>query len=231
MARLIVALDHYDKVTELRQYQAADGIKLTAAALVDGFFDEVCAASDKYESEWAPDNIFLDLKIADISFRDPYGDLTGTNHTIIRSIEDMDYPVTHVSVHGFLGRQGVEEVVAACTYITPLVLIGMTAPHTKKFLTRDVSMQILQEIKGLKIGGLIVPGNDLKLLERVRCETDLPVWSPGFGRQSYGLPYSDLREWRNLVGPDPRNTAIIGSMVTNSSDPADQIEWIKEAIW
>lgn len=219
MAKLILALDRSFTPYNLN---TVDGIKLNVMAFFNGWYEYI--QNIKYNKE-----VFLDLKIADIS----YGNLQGTNYKIVESINKNNDIVNYVNIHGFMGRNAIREAVqAGYPNLKILVLCSMTDPTYSNYFNIEHTRKFVNYAKNENAYGLILPGNNLKLIDVIKQEySDLPIWSPGFGRQNkWGDIYEQLEIWRNIVGSNPEHAAIIGSHLLECLDMEREIEIIKEII-
>jgi orotidine-5'-phosphate decarboxylase len=239
MAKLILALDKPGKEFTQEQIEdlitsGLDGIKITAAGLFNRIYEKIqlFLITKHYPRNF---NVFMDLKVADISF----GDNHGTNYKIIKSVsESAVCPITHVSIHGFMGRPAIAEAVeAGGNRLKILVLCAMTDPVYRTRFSYLDTQHMCQWSAEESAFGVILPANDLKCIEHLKyseeqyAQRPLPVWSPGFGRQNdYGDIYKQLSSWRGLVGDSPDNVAIVGTHLLEHPNLREELQKIKEII-
>lgn len=243
MAKLVLALDKSgfrltDKQIEDYLLSGVDGIKLTAASLFNRLYDWItCFYITKNYPRYL--DVFMDLKVADISF----GDNEGTNFKIASAIADSPVcPVTHISMHGFMGKQAIREMVSGGSInkkgrLKILVLCAMTDPNYARFIDASATEDLYTWAAISGADGLILPANNLTHIQSVRKATafdklcNIPIWSPGFGRQNEHRSLDDqLKGWRSEVGDNPENAAILGTHLLEHPNLKEEVSRIKEII-
>lgn len=246
MAKLILAFDKQgwelsdERITGLVN-SGVDAVKLTAAALFSGVYDtinDVIYDSVTEEGNYTsckPVPIFLDLKVADISF----GCNKGTNYKIVEAISRDHNAVDAISIHGFMGLDAIQEAVAASVMqehrdpIKIMVLCAMTDPMFSYYFDEGDTHQFIHWAKDAHAHGVILPANRLRLIQQAvaRCAPDV-IWSPGFGRQDpmYDSIYDQLEAWRDIVGNNPDHAAIVGTHLLDQEDVQAEVSKIKDLI-
>jgi orotidine-5'-phosphate decarboxylase len=228
-------------------HSGVDGIKLTAASLFNGVYDSLYGGYRNYKSQFRygkyygnklpfPNiDIFMDLKIADISF----GDNKGTNYKIVNAVaKGTKGFITHVNVHGFVGSRGLREVVSGGRDegLKILVLCALTdeSYDTAYHIDREGTLAAYEntiDARDAGAYGVILPSNRLDYITYGIQQLNIPIWSPGFGRQNkIGDIYAQLKAWRDLVGDNPENAAIVGTHLLDHPDLVNEVKKIKEII-
>lgn len=231
MAKLIVSIDQSldaeSLILLLKEIHSggADGIKINTTSLMNSTF-AVIADAEFWQAPFLPEDILLDLKIADIGL-----DQSGTNAKIIKEVDYYFPAVSHVTAHAFTGEYSIKEACSSSEHIKTLLVVGMTHPRADEFMTEEFTMRAVDYAEKYNAWGLIAPGNRLDLLRKVRNKTDKPIWSPGFGRQSDINIKEHIEEFLSIVGPSEENAIIMGSsIVEDSDDPETETAKIKNIL-
>lgn len=198
--------------------------------------------------------LILDLKIGDIGF-EQNGKFNGSNAKILQQVSVIaeNYSDVYVTVHGFPGPVSVKECVEVSRQlgIKTLLLPYMSHKGSEVFFNakcgiKKVDKEIYKKYKmefnlvyaqtvfesilglgeQLGVDGYIGPSNNSGIIHAYRQVTNKTIVSPGFGRQSNGVPFEQqFYAWAKEVGSE--SAAIIGSMIYESPTPEKTAEYIK----
>ena len=149
-------------------------------------------------------NIICDLKIADIP---------NTNRLIMEQIATQ-HP-WGVIAHLFTGKDSMESIVKAAVDAKVIGVVAMSNPGASEYLNGNYG-NLVEDAKSLGCYGIVAPGNDYNLLERIsKMKGNLKIFSPGVGAQGGG--YNKAL----LSGAD---YVIIGRSLYENPDPIGYIK-------
>ncbi len=143
--------------------------------------------------------VICDLKIADI----PH-----TNTMIAGKAAEMG--AWAVISHSIIGKDSLEAVTSVSKELKVFSVVAMSHGGSAEFIYPNTD-RLIQMSKDVGVYGLIAPGNDYKMLSRIKGQADgLKIMTPGVGAQG-GSAKEALKHGADLV--------IVGRAIYNSEDP------------
>jgi orotidine-5'-phosphate decarboxylase len=226
-----------------------DGVKIHLSSLIYFGKDLLFVLSECLRDK----SLILDLKIGDIGFKKG-NKFEGSNAKILQSVNSMvrHYHDVYVTIHGFPGPVSVEECVDVAHSLGLKVLLipymshkgaevfynfkfGNSKDDKKIFKKYNMDLNFIHPLTAsesilylgeqLGVDGFIGPSNNLEVIHSYRRFSTRLIASPGFGRQSNGLPINEqFYNWSKEVGPN--SAAIIGSFIYNDKHPEEVASYL-----
>ncbi len=157
--------------------------------------------------------ILLDFKV---------GDIPEMSRRIIESC--IDYGVDGFTIHGFLGRDVIEECIftAEKADVAVFVVVEMSHPGAEEFI-QPIADKIAEISRDLGASGIVAPGNRPHRITELRkiVGDELQIISPGIGPQGGRLGDAIL------AGAD---FEIVGRMIYTASNPSEKAREIVETL-
>ena len=154
--------------------------------------------------------VICDLKLADIP---------DTNSWVTQKMRENG--AWGIIAHAFVGGDSLEAVVKAAGNVKTIAVVAMSHPGSSLFINKKAK-ELVRVAAGAGAYGIIAPGNDIKMLKKVKkIAVGLKILSPGIGTQG-GSASDAIASGADYV--------IVGRSVCNADDPKNEVKRINAAI-
>lgn len=154
--------------------------------------------------------VICDLKLADIP---------NTNSLIAEKAAEMG--AWGIISHSIIGRDSLQAVASVSEELKVFSVVAMSHEGASQYIYPRTD-ELIQMSKEVGVYGFIAPGNDYKMLSRIKKQAgNLKVMTPGVGAQG-GSATEAVKNGADLV--------IVGRAIYNSEDPVKAARAFNEEI-